>query len=237
MNPEYAGIFQQRGHPYHDAMAAFPNARDNEFDGLFAARPLQDGEAVIDLPAGGAYLARRLGTQANVTSLEITPGFSTDAVVVDPTELGAYAGYDRAVCLAALHHFDDPLGFLGRLRDTLKPDGILHVADVPANSPLCEFLDGFVGRYNATGHAGHYLPADPAHYASLGKVSRCEETSCPWRFASETDMLSFCGRLFGLVDYPEDELRDALHDLVGVREDAQGVQLDWRLLYIDIAGG
>ena len=234
MNPEYAGIFKQRGHPYHDAMAAFPNARDNEFDGLFAAHPLQGGEAVIDIPAGGAYLARHLGAQAKVTSLEITPGFSTDATVVDPRDLGAYAGYDRAVCLAALHHFDDVPGFLGRLRDTLKPDGILHVADVPAGSPLCEFLDGFVGRYNATGHAGRYLPADPAHYARLGQVTRCEESVCPWRFANEADMLAFCGMLFGLVDHPEAALREALHDLVGVHQDEHGVQLDWRLLYIDI---
>ena len=234
MNPEYVDIFKQRGHPYHAAMQAFPHARDAEFDALFAAHPLQGGEHLIDIPAGGAYLAQHLGAWARVTSLEITPGFSADTPVVDPNDLGAFAGYDRAICLAALHHFDDPIAFLAGLSGTLKPGGILHVADVLAGSPLCEYLDGFVGRYNITGHQGRYLPADRTRYAALGQVVRCQEVPCPWRFASEADMLAFCGALFGLVDYPQAELLQALRDLVGFGEDEQGIRLDWRLLYIDI---
>lgn len=234
MNPEYVDIFKQRGHPYHAAMQAFPDARNAEFDTLFAAHPLQGTPRILDIPAGGGYLARHLGARAQVTSLEITPGFSADTELVDPDDLGAFSGFDRAVCLAALHHFEDPIGFLARLRDTLKPGGILHVADVCAASPLCEYLDGFVGRYNITGHDGRYLGGDRARYASLGLVERCEEVLCRWQFKDEADMLTFAGALFGLVDHPLEALREALQHYVGFRATASGVELDWRLLYIDI---
>ncbi|MEO5629660.1 MAG: methyltransferase domain-containing protein [Thermomonas sp.] len=234
MNPEYVEIFKQRGHPYHAAMQAFPDARNAEFEQLFAAHPLEGVPRILDIPAGGGYLARHLGARAQVTSREITPGFSLDTELADPDDLSAFSGYDRAICLAALHHFEDPISFLTRLRGTLKPGGILHVADVCAGSPLGDYLDGFVGRYNITGHDGRYLGADRARYASLGRVERCEEVHCRWQFRDEADMLAFAGSLFGLVDHPLAELRDALRRLVGFRVTDTGVELDWRLLYIDI---
>ncbi len=235
MNPEYVEIFKLRGHPYHAAMQAYPDARQEEFEQLFARFPLDhDMPHLLDIPAGGGYLARHLAERAQVTSMEITPGFSPDTPLANPDNLDAFSGYDRAICLAALHHFEDPIDFLGRLRGTLKRGGILHIADVCAGSRLCEYLDGFVGRYNITGHHGRYLSADPARYTSLGRVARCEEVHCPWQFGTEADMLTFAAALFGLVDYPATELREALDRDVGVRVTASGVELDWRLLYIDI---
>ena len=234
MNPEYAEIFRQRGHPYHDAMTRFPLARAEEFSGLFTRLPLGNGERILDIPAGGGYLAKHLGDRALVTSLEITHGFSDEAVVVQLEDLARFSGFDRAVCLAALHHFDQPMTMLSHLAQTLRPGGSLHVADICAGSPLCEFLDGFVGRYNQTGHQGRYLRADAADYRDLGRVARCEEVGCAWSFDDETSLLAFCSRLFGLVECPPSALRTALHDLVGVRADSRGVVLEWRLLYIDI---
>ncbi|HEY7688332.1 MAG TPA: methyltransferase domain-containing protein, partial [Dongiaceae bacterium] len=142
MNPEYVDIFRLRGHPYHAAMLAQPHARDAEFDALFAANPLRDGERILDIPAGGGYLGRHLGDRAQVQARELSHGFSEGIEVVSPDELPGLRGFDRAVCLAALHHFDDAIGFLAQLRGTLAPGGLLHVADVAAGSPLCDFLDG-----------------------------------------------------------------------------------------------
>lgn len=234
MNPDYVHIFEQRGHPYHAAMLAQPHARDAEFDGLFAARPLQQGERILDIPAGGGYLARHLGDGAQVTSLEITSGFSQGIEVVDPERLDAWQGMDRAVCLTALHHFNDAIGFLGRLVRTVRPGGLLHLADVAAGSPLCAFLDGFVGRYNATGHAGRYLSPQARDYAALGRVTRCEEARCDWRFPDEAAMLRFCNDLFGLRDCPQEALREALLTHAGFDADAGEVRLHWRLLYVDV---
>lgn len=48
-------------------------------------------------------------------------------------------------------------------------------------------------------------------------------------------MLAFCMNLFGLVDCLIDGLRDALQRLVGFRTTRSGMELDWLLLYPDIA--
>ena len=58
MNLDYAGIFEQRGSHYHAAMRAYPAARTAEFDQVFAARALAADETLLDVPAGGGYLAR-----------------------------------------------------------------------------------------------------------------------------------------------------------------------------------
>jgi SAM-dependent methyltransferase len=234
MNLTYPEIFAQRGNRYHDAMLRFPNARDAEFRCLFDAAPVPAKARVLDLPAGGGYLARFLPADAELVSLELSEGFGGGVDVHDPQRTWPHAPFDHAVCLAALHHIPDQPSFIRGLLGTLAPGGILHLADVPAGSSLTRFLDGFVGRYNITGHEGMYLPADEGFYASIGHLRRCAELPCPWHFANEAAMLDFCGSLFGLVDCPPAELREALADLVGFEARDGGVRLDWRLLYVDL---
>jgi len=234
MNLSYPEIFAQRGNRYHDAMLRFPAARNAEFERLFDAAPVAAGARVLDLPAGGGYLAGFLPADAELVSLELSEGFGGGVDVHDPQRTWPHAPFDHAVCLAALHHIADQPSFIRGLLGTLHPGGLLHLADVPADSGLVRFLDGFVGRYNSTGHEGMYLPNDQAFFAALGEVRRFGEFSCPWRFSDEERMLDFCASLFGLVDCPPRELRAALADLVGFQPDAGGVRLDWRLLYVDL---
>ena len=234
MNLTYPEIFAQRGNRYHDAMLRFPNARDAEFLRLFDACAVAPGARVLDLPAGGGYLARFLPADATLVSLELSEGFGGGVDVHDAQRTWPHAPFDHAVCLAALHHIPDQASFIRGLLGTLRPGGVLHLADVPAGSPLTRYLDGFVGRYNITGHEGMYLPKDEAFFASLGKLRRFGEFACPWRFDSEAAMLDFCGSLFGLVDCRQEELREALREMVGFEQEAGGVRLDWRLLYVDL---
>ncbi|MEO8160687.1 MAG: hypothetical protein ABI588_04640 [Arenimonas sp.] len=234
MNLTYPEIFAQRGNRYHDAMLRFPLARDAEFLRLFDACPVAPAARVLDLPAGGGYLARFLPADAELVSLELSEGFGGGVDVHDSQRTWQHAPFDHAVCLAALHHIPDQAAFIRGLLGTLHPVGVLHLADVAGGSPLTRFLDGFVGRYNITGHEGGYLPRDEAFFAGMGKLRRFGEFSCPWRFGSEPEMLDFCSSLFGLVDCPPGELREALTDLVGFEPDAGGVRLDWRLLYVDL---
>lgn len=234
MNLTYPEIFAARGGMYHAAMLDWPQARDAEFEGLFGRQPLVPGERLLDFPSGGFYLARYLGERARVDGFELTGGFAPGIPVGLPPVPAPGQAYDRAVCLAALHHIDDQPGFLRALAARVKPGGWLHVADVAVGSPLTQFLDGFVGRYNETGHNGMYLPADPAFFAGLGEVRHCAEVVVPWRFADEAAMLGFCALLFGLRDCPPEELRAQLHDKVGVVATGAGVELQWRLLYVDI---
>jgi len=237
MNLSYPEIFAQRGNRYHDAMLRFPQARNAEFERLFDACPVAAGARVLDLPAGGGYLARFLPADAQLVSLELSEGFGGGVDVHDPQRTWPHAPFDHAVCLAALHHIEDQASFIRGMLGTLHPGGVLHVADVAAGSPLTRFLDGFVGRFNITGHEGGYLPRHEAFFARIGKLRRFGEFACPWRFVDEAAMLDFCGSLFGLVDCPPAELRAALADLVGFEAEGAGVRLDWRLLYVDLEAG
>ncbi|MES2973542.1 MAG: methyltransferase domain-containing protein [Pseudomonadota bacterium] len=237
----YGDIFDLRGNAYAQAMVRWPAARDAEFAALFDEVSVLDGQRVLDVPAGGAYLRARL-PQAQVTELEFSEGFSAGVPVVQPLGdwavhlAGAGAGpFDHVVCLAALHHIQEGDAFVRRLLTLLGPGGVLHMADVPLGSKVAGFLDGFVGRYNQTGHNGLYRAADPQAWARLGRVLRCEERVVPWRFATDNDMLAFTAGLFGVRDCPMPELMHALETQVGVVRSAEGVSLQWRLWYVDLA--
>lgn len=234
MNLEYREIFDRRGDRYHAAMQRHPQARRAEFAQLFARVPVQAGQRVLDLPAGGGYLAQQLPAGVEVVSLELSEGFGGGVAVLDGDSPWPWGRFDHAVCLAALHHIEAQDAFLARMLGTLAPGGTLHLADVVAGSGLARFLDGFVGRYNGTGHEGTYLRNDRARFAALGDVVRCEVADCAWTFADDAAMLDFCGRLFGLEDCPDAALREALEDLVGVRRTHDAVELAWRLLYVDL---
>ena len=229
----YSEIFEERGSLYHRAMLEHPEARSAEFSGLFATRPLERGERVLDVPAGGGYLAQHVPAGVVVDGYELTEGFGAGIALFDPSTNGV-GEFDRAVCLAALHHIDDRRAFLKALASHVKPGGLLHVADVMHGSPLAEFLDGFVGRYNATGHQGMYIDARDSTWPEVGTVLRAEERDCPWRFPDMASLLGFASGLFGLVDCPPDELRDAMDRHVGITREAGAVLLQWRLLYVDI---
>ena len=233
--PDYRAIFAARGDRYHAAMRRHPLARRAEFAQLFAHVPVAPGQRVLDLPAGGGYLAQALPDGAALVSLELSGGFGGGAEVVDFAQPWRWGRFDHAVCLAALHHVDAQDDFLARLLGTLVPGGTLHLADVVAGSGIARFLDDFVGRYNGTGHSGEYLRDDRARFSALGDIARCAGLDCPWAFPDEAALLDFSGRLFGLVDCPAPLLREALHELVGVRSTPAGIELAWRLLYVDVA--
>lgn len=235
MNLEYGEIFEARGAPYHRAMTRHPQARRREFEQLFARRPLGGGETILDLPAGGGYLQAMVPGGCMVEGYELTAGFSGQATVLDPAEPWALGRFSRVVCLAALHHIEDKAGFLGKLVSHTAPGGVLHAADVAWDSPIAAFLDGFVGRFNGTGHEGAYLDRATFERVEGAQVVAYEERDCPWAFGSEAAMLDFCTDLFGLQDCPADALAAALERHVGITDGADGPVLNWRLTYVDLA--
>lgn len=234
MNLEYGDIFEARGRPYHRAMTRHPQARRREFEQLFARRPLAGRETILDLPAGGGYLQAMVPGGCTVEGYELIAGFSGDEAVLDSAEPWALGRFDRVVCLAALHHIEDKAGFLGKLVSHTAQGGVLHAADVAQDSPIAAFLDGFVGRFNGTGHEGAYLDRGTIEQVEGVHVVAYEERDCPWVFDSETAMLEFCTDLFGLQSCPPDELLAALERHVGIGDGAGGPVLNWRLTYVDL---
>lgn len=160
-------------------MLQCPEARRLEFAELFADRPVMAGQRVFDIPAGGGYLSRILPEGTELLSLELTQGFGTALPLYDPGQPWQFGLLDHGVCLAALHHIEKQRQFLASLLRHLKPDGVLHVADVSATSSIRYFLDDFVGHYNETGHSGRYMATDRAFFEEFGELSRMGKRPCP----------------------------------------------------------
>lgn len=230
---EYAEIFGHRGDAYHGAMQKSPSARRREFSQLFRHRPVKPGETILDVPAGGGYLARNV-PEAVVTALEFSGGFAAGVKVVETYGEWDVGTFDRCVCLASMHHIEDQDRFATQFVRHTRPGGTIHIADVDRSSPLGRYLDGFVGRYNVTGHEGKYLTADSFRNVPGTRLIASEIRACPWTFASENELLDFCNNLFGLIGCPREELRSQLAELVGLSRDGASHVVDWRLRYIDL---
>jgi hypothetical protein len=233
MNLEYAEIFHQRGAMYHRAMQAHPDARGEEFRQLFARAPLGGGEQLLDVPSGGGYLARWLPAGTSITELELSDGFKPDNRVVETYGDWDIGRFDRAVTLAGLHHIAEQERFVGQLVAHARPGAVVHIADVDAETPLPRFLDGFIGRYNVTGHSGLYIDGNSFTNIPGTRLLSSEMRACPWQFPDMDALLDFCGDLFGVVNCPRRALATALED-IGIDAGARGARLDWRLRYIDL---
>lgn len=130
---DYAAIFEQRGHEYHLAMQMAPDARRREFELLFQAQPLKPGEILFDIPSGGGYLANYISPAVQVKGFEFSLGFTSENPDVELLHLDRawpMGLADRVVSLAGLHHNDDPVAVIARLKTHVKSGGWLHVADV-----------------------------------------------------------------------------------------------------------
>ncbi len=231
---EYSDIFAERGAAYHTAMQRQPDARNTEFEALFVHHPVGSGKSLLDVPAGGGYLARRLPKGVTITELELTKGFTPHLRVVPTYGNWDVGKFDHTVCLAALHHIQEQDQFVAQLAQHTKPGGFIHLADADITQPIATFLDGFVGLFNITGHYGKYINSDS--FASISGTKRIasEIRACPWRFANEELALDFAADLFGLANYPRAEFRNTVRQLVGMREEGGAVLLDWKLRYVDL---
>ena len=166
--PGYQELFDSRGAGYDDAMARWPSARDEEFAfAIDLAGPVA-GERMLDVPAGGGYLAERLPDGVEYLALETAPSFAArcrarglDVVEapLDGSTLPA-GSVDVVVSIAGVHHEADLGALLGAWRRLLRPGGRVVVADVAVGVSVATFLDGFVGRHNGVGHAGTFLGPD-----------------------------------------------------------------------------
>jgi len=231
---EYSDIFAQRGTAYHAAMQRQPDARNAEFDALFRHHAAKAGQSLLDIPAGGGYLKRRLPAGVQVTELELTKGFTSHLRVVPTYGDWDVGKFDHVVCLAALHHILEQDQFVAQLAQHTKPGGCIHIADADNTQTIATFLDGFVGRFNVTGHHGKYISENSFRNIPGTKFLTSEIRDCAWRFSTDDLALDFAADLFGLVNYPRAEFRDAVHQLVGMRKEEGEVLLNWKLRYIDL---
>lgn len=234
----YAEVFDVRGHKYDAAMRAFPSARDNEFLELFRNIDMTSLRTVYDVPSGGGYLNRFIPPFADLVPYEPSADFgSGGAREIDLENLVLPTGTaDLIVSLAAIHHVSNKIGFFESALQALRPGGWLCVGDVAKGSNVALFLDGFVGAHNGMGHSGAYLEPEAALYEAIAgedtQLVRCELAPCRWHFRNVLDLANFCRNLFGLIDVSDDLILDKLSELIGIESAADGVALNWELLYL-----
>ncbi|MFM8237140.1 MAG: class I SAM-dependent methyltransferase [Actinomycetota bacterium] len=240
VGPGYREAFTTRGEIYDDAMAAVPGARDEEFGFVVGLAEPSAGLHLLDIPAGGGYLAGHLPPGVGYTAVECAPTFAARCrargLMVIEDEIGASslaAGCaDVIVSVAGLHHEADLTAVVAGWRRLLRPEGRLVIADVAEGSAVAAFLDGYVGRHNDVGHHGRYLGpgiADLVRAAGFGAV-RTVDRSYHWWFADERELGRFGVGLFGLGGVSPVEFVAAARELLGVDEAADGrIGLRWGL--------
>ncbi|MGH7896860.1 MAG: class I SAM-dependent methyltransferase [Candidatus Binatia bacterium] len=241
----YAEIFAKRGAAYHEAMSAFPHARDHEFLEAIAWADLRDGQVVCDAPSGPGDLARYVTARVSLVHVEPSADFARrcrargarDVLSSSLEELPLGRGsVDRVISLAALHHVLDKPAFFREAQRVLKREGegVLCIADACRGSVVAEFLNGFVHAHNSMGHRGVFI--DPATADDLEEagfvVERAAVVACPWRFRSRDEMAWFAKRLFGLDRATPAQTLAGIERHLGCRTQAGEHHLDWELLFI-----
>jgi hypothetical protein len=231
---EYSNIFRHRGHSYDLAMNNYPDARDNEFNALFARCPVVSNETILDIPSLGGYLKKYCPQESTVLSLDFAESINNISVV-SPYEKWNISNVDRIVCLASIHHIEKLDLFLDNISLHIKNKGFIHLADVSAYSNISKFLDEFIGKYTSTGeHQGLYYDWNQIEFPQKLSVLNISDIECPWIFDSINDMINYCKLLFDLQNVSNSEILDNIEKYVGYIERNNSVYLNWHLTYIDL---
>ncbi len=246
MMANYEDIFNARGDSYVDAHRLAPDARNLEADVILERLRLGDSRSLIDMPAGGGFLAdeidRRYSQEAaglDVLSVEPSPGFAARihprhrSRIAPLSDTGLTDGCaDRISSLAGLHHIEDKQAIFAEMARILGAGGLLVVADVGLDESNAVFLNDTVDRYSETGHKGlFFAPGELASLARLAGLKVIEETleSYHWTFPSRSVLVHYCRELFGLEKASLDVVEDEIERTIGIVSDDSGASLPWSL--------
>ena len=253
----YTALFNQRGHLYHQAMKAFPDARKAEFNAVISWLDLSAGMSICDVPSGGGYLSNFIldnnitfnfvetsqvfanaaqnlcddNEQKNVSGKAIYNNISCDSITDIPLKASVI---DRVISLSGLHHESNMLGFYKEASRLLTDDGFLMVADVRQGSGVDTFLNQFVDQHSSMGHEGRFFCEQ-----TLLDIERCgfnivdsSVENYTWDFSSSDEMVNYCKMLFG-IDQADDKLiLQGISDCLGYTELENTCLMNWELMFI-----
>lgn len=210
-----------------------------------------DGEHILDVPSGGAYLRSILPAGVRYSAADESPHFHAacphrllpgDRALLAPAhDLPVAGGSFDAVCsVAGLHHQPQRLPIYREWCRVLRPGGRLVIADVAEGSAIAGFLNGFVDRYNSQGHAGVFLSdTDVRDLVAAGfDAVSVEDVHYHWRFRDPAHATAFCRGLFGLDRLgAAAALGPVLEAELGLHPEADraspaGWELPWSLRYL-----
>lgn len=230
----YEDIFAERGGAYHDAMRRWPDARREDFLVPLAWAALGAGERVVDVPAGGGYLAQYVPAGCQWTGHEPCATFSDGhgAQSSDLLPLPFADGVaDCVISVAGVHHLDDKRPLFAECRRVVADGGRFVLADVHADSDVAAFLDGYVGAHNTTGHSGRYLgPETLVELTASGfSVERDERVGWHWWFRDRAELGAFCRLLFDIRAQTPEEVAAVVESRLGLVERDGRLGMNWEL--------
>lgn len=239
----YDELFTQRGTTYDRAMRDFPHARDEEFLQAIQRAELKPGQIIADVPAGGGYLRNYLPAECQWLGHEPCASFfandSTGAPVARQVPLLPLPWQDNSVdallSIAGVHHVNGKTPLFREFLRVVKPGGRLVLSDVAANSKVSNFLDGYMGDHNSTGHEGVFLDQHTLLElrAAGWTVLSDELVDFHWVFDDRQAMASFCIGLFDMCRATVTGTIEAIENQLGVDRLADGrVGMRWQLMTV-----
>jgi SAM-dependent methyltransferase len=245
MTQTYTEIFENRGHEYNQASKISASARLPEVDALLDLVNFDLRLSIVDLPAGGGIVAKRIEQRllphnqvicvepSKTFSQPIPKHFTVLHDEIDQLSI-APASIDVITSLAGLHHIKERLNIYKQWHKVLRPGGQLVVADVTKNTPTGAFLNGFVDQYSASGHEGFFIEKNEFTdlLADAGFCVKSDRlTDVFWQFDNKMQMAEFCKSLFAIGNATIEQVAKHLETDVGISTVNNKVQLHWQLQY------
>lgn len=236
----YKDIFNQRGKNYHYAMTKYPLARQQEFSCLIQLLDLSNGDKVLDIPSGGAYLSNYTNNNIEIYSVDDAEQFLQTDIVNNKYCCNTLNTpfpnntFDKAYSLAGSHHMPDKTAFYKEVQRVLKPGGTFAYADVADDSDTGHFLNTFVNQYNSMGHLGDFLTMDQTITdleASSFRVESAFLCSYQWEFDSQMHAVTFMKNLFGLDLATNEDVLNGINQYLTVQSNKNIYNIDWQLLH------
>jgi ubiquinone/menaquinone biosynthesis C-methylase UbiE len=119
-----------------------------KIDSYLEMAGVQKGWNALDVAAGDGIVAYRLAKKGcTVTAMDISPALlfhrstnHTDYIVEDAEKMDYKKEFDIITCRNAFHYFPNPLLVLQKMRNALKPGGVLLLMEPIATTETYPFL-------------------------------------------------------------------------------------------------
>lgn len=230
----YSEIFRHSGASYHNAMQLVPAAREEEFIAAVELLNLSTNSTVLDVPAGGGYLKPYLFKENRYIGRDFSMGFVESSMVNLCTETDLQAPHnsiDNIICLAALHHIEDPTGFFNAAHKALNHKGVFLIGDVIEGSRQDSFLNQFVNQWNSLGHQGVFINETNVTNKLIksGFDTDYLIKDYRWNFDSIAQARQYVRLLFNLDKHPCDETLDTALNELGIEVRQDSAHINWSL--------
>lgn len=244
-SPTYKDVFNKRAKSHDEAFRMYPDACRTEVVNCLQLANLRPGEILVDLPSAGGFLSRYLYVP-DVHLIAIDPSPDLHALcskIVQDSYLAPLdnlplndCSVDAAICLAGLHHEQNPEPILSEIYRILKKNhGRLVVAEVQRDSPVANFLNGFVHENNSGGHEGHFVDdIFIEKFARIGfRLDYDQIANYYWHFDSKFALGDCLQRMFGIDLSMPYEIYHAVESQLGVDQLPDGrLGMRWSLRLI-----